>query len=183
MEAVGASEAMGAVDASAAVQALLAIFPNANREALRAVLAVTGGDVNAATNFVISAGLDEVEANLQHSGMAGAASEAAAASTAPAATPGAVQTDAPDSVAGSQDEDDEPHDEGEDGEDGEEEEEEEEADPQLMHESKRLRRVEASAPEALQGQATSLCQFDEDLVLRKCVRMPLLPSSSDLSLL
>lgn len=146
------------------MEALQAIFPNANSEALRAVLAVTDGDVSAATNFVISAGLNEVEASLHHASMTGLASGEDAASTSQAGAPGAVHVDATDSLAGSYDENDEPY--------GEDDDEEEEDDSPSWNASKRPRRVEASAPGALQGQKTSLCQFDDDPVLRKCAGLP-----------
>lgn len=146
------------------MEALQAIFPNANSEALRAVLAVTDGDVSAATNFVISAGLNEVEASLHHASMTGLASGEDAASTSQAGAPGAVHVDATDSLAGSYDENDEPY--------GEDDDDEEEDDSPSWNASKRPRRVEASAPGALQGQKTSLCQFDDDPVLRKCAGLP-----------
>jgi hypothetical protein len=143
------------------MDALRVIFPNASNEALEAVLAATDGDVNAATNFVISAGLNEVEASLQHPSVTGLAVGGAAASTSQA---GAAHVDQADSFVGSQD-DDEPY-----GDDDDEE--EDGADQQPLNPSKRPRRVEASAPEALKGQKTSLCQFDNDPVLRKYAGPP-----------
>ena len=53
------------------IEPLQAMFPDASADALRAVLALTGGDLNAATNFLLSNDLEEVEAEVVAGGGGG----------------------------------------------------------------------------------------------------------------
>ena len=137
---------------------LQAIFPNASSETLEAVLALSGGDVNVATNYLLEGGdIQEVEAAVHEAEQA--------------------------AVADDNDDDED----GEAPEDDDDDEEEEEAQPPPVPVAfgldadgaarKRLRTVEPTPAEQHAGGKTNLVRFDERLLRKTYLELiNLLPS-------
>ena len=139
---------------------LQAMFPAVPEDTLRAVLEMHGDDVQAATNFLLSNDLQEVNANMQE--------PAAPAPPAPPAAHAAHQGGG----GGGDDEDQEEEEEEEEDEVDEVEEEdeveevEEDEEPPNPPNAKKMRTVEPTPSEKLAGQASHFVKFD-GMVLRK----------------
>ena len=141
----------------AARDTLKAMFPDYAPEALDAVLQMSGGDVGAATNFL----LGEEAVDEAHAGaLAGAVPGGAGADDA------GEGEDDDDEEAEVQVEDDDDEDAAEEEEEEEEEEDEEEEPIVVPPPAKRLRIVEPSDPASQKGMKVYLTRFD-DCVLSK----------------